>query len=51
MVGGWLVELGGRGGGCMIKVDDRNGCHQSPDCPEAMKPATVRLVDVIDRGC
>ncbi|KAJ5530149.1 hypothetical protein N7527_003542, partial [Penicillium freii] len=25
---------------------DQSGCYQSADCPEAVKPATVRLVNV-----
>ncbi|KAJ9488218.1 hypothetical protein VN97_g5091, partial [Penicillium thymicola] len=27
-------------------TDDRRGCNQSADCPEAVKPATVRLVGI-----
>ena len=27
-------------------MEDRSSCNQSADCPEAVKPATVRLVEI-----
>ncbi|KAJ5942406.1 hypothetical protein N7516_002574 [Penicillium verrucosum] len=27
-------------------IEDRSGCNQCADCPEAVKPATVRLVGI-----